>query len=282
MFFEIIKFLFYSMLIVILSKYVLVKTIRKLAEILNLDPKIVGEISGYTTSIPELLTITISCFSGLVGASIFNILSSNVINFIQYIFSVILNKNVKNLKNKAIKIQLILSVITIIIPVVLMMLKIETSIITVPVFIILYILFSKINNKAHDKYLTKEEDIIEEEIEKEEKKEKKHKKNAIGYVLILVISGLLLYIIGEKLGVVLENLCNRFNVEQFVIGILLGIITSIPELITFFEAQKHYKSTNNRIAGVVESTNNLLTSNVVNLFIIQSIGIVIYVIISML
>lgn len=282
MFFEIIKFLFYSMLIVILSKYVLVKTIRKLAEILNLDPKIVGEISGYTTSIPELLTITISSFSGLVGASIFNILSSNVINFIQYIFSVILNKNVKNLKNKAIKIQLILSVITIIIPVVLMMLKIETSIITVPVFIILYILFSKINNKAHDKYLTKEEDIIEEEIEKEEKKEKKHKKNAIGYVLILVISGLLLYIIGEKLGVVLENLCNRFNVEQFVIGILLGIITSIPELITFFEAQKHYKSTNNRIAGVVESTNNLLTSNVVNLFIIQSIGIVIYVIISML
>ena len=282
MFFEIIKFLFYSMLIVILSKYVLVKTIRKLAEILNLDPKIVGEISGYTTSMPGLLTITISSFSGLVGASIFNILSSNVINFIQYIFSVILNKNVKNLKNKAIKIQLILSVITIIIPVVLMMLKIETSIITVPVFIILYILFSKINNKAHDKYLTKEEDIIEEEIEKEEKKEKKHKKNAIGYVLILVISGLLLYIIGEKLGVVLENLCNRFNVEQFVIGILLGIITSIPELITFFEAQKHYKSTNNRIAGVVESTNNLLTSNVVNLFIIQSIGIVIYVIISML
>ena len=63
---------------------------------------------------------------------------------------------------------------------------------------------------------------------------------------------------------------------EIVLGIALGFITSIPELITFFESQKHYKNENIGELGVVEATNNLLTSNVLNLFAIQSIGILIY------
>ncbi len=284
MFFEIVKFLFYSILIVIISKYILVKTIRKLAEVLKLKPKIIGEISGYATSIPELLTITISSFSNLVGASLYNVLSSNIINFLQYFFSIILNKNFKCIKNKAIRIQLLLSIITILIPVIFFMLKIETNLITVPIFIILYLLFRVIINKIDIKYLTKEENLMEKEIEKEVKEESKNtvkNKETTFYVLILILSGVLLYFIGERLGNVLENLCNIFNIKQFVIGILLGVITSIPELITFFEAQKHYKKNNNKLAGVVETTNNLLTSNMVNLFIIQSIGIIIFALINM-
>ena len=78
------------------------------------------------------------------------------------------------------------------------------------------------------------------------------------------------------MGDTLQQLCNRFNISQVVIGILLGFITSIPELITFFEAQKHHKQANDDMLGVVEATNNLLTSNVLNLFVIQSIGIVLY------
>ena len=55
------------------------------------------------------------------------------------------------------------------------------------------------------------------------------------------------------------------------------MITSIPELITFFESQKHYrKESKNKLLGVIEATNNLLSSNMINLFLIQSIGIIIY------
>ena len=55
----------------------------------------------------------------------------------------------------------------------------------------------------------------------------------------------------------------------------LGFITSIPELMTFFESQKHYKKEDDDMLGVVEATNNLLTSNILNLFAIQTIGILI-------
>ena len=97
---EFMKFIAYSIIIVIISKYILVGTLRKLAENLSLKPKTIGDVAGYATSIPELLTITVSSFTGLSSASIFNVLSSNVINLFQYIFTIIINKNIKLLKIK--------------------------------------------------------------------------------------------------------------------------------------------------------------------------------------
>lgn len=277
MFLEIVKFFIYSGAIVIISKYILVTTLRKLAENLNLKAKTVGDIAGYATSMPELLTIGAASFKGLVSASIVNVLSSNVINFIQYMFSILLNKNRKAFQNKAIKVDMILVIITIVLPILLVWLNIEVNIALVPIFIILYLLFRFLNGNAHKLYLKKEDEKLEEQIEKEGKWEKGNKKKTIKYILYLLITGILLFIVGDELGNTLESLCNRFNISQTIIGILLGFITSIPELITFFEAQKHYKKQNkDDILGVVEATNNLLTSNILNLFIIQSIGIIIF------
>lgn len=277
MFIELIKFIVYSGLIVLISKYILVSTLRKLAESLDLKPKTIGDVAGYATSMPELLTICASSFKGLIGASIINVLSSNIINFIQYLTSIYLNKNQKTFRNKAIMTDIILVIITIIIPAILICLNIEMNISIVPMFIILYILFGFINNNVHKLYLKKEDKILEKQIEKEGKWERNNKKKTTKYIIYLVLTGVLLFIVGDALGNTLESLCNKFNISQSIIGILLGLITSLPELITFFESQKHYrKKENDNILGVVEATNNLLTSNMLNLFAIQSVGIIIY------
>ena len=275
MFLEIIKFIIYSALIVLISKYILVTTLRKLAESLKLKPKTVGNIAGYATSIPELLTITTSSLRGLSGASVYNIISSNVINFIQYIGAILLNKNVDKIKNRAIITDIILVIFTILIPIVLLKMNIELNIMIVPIFVILYILFRVINDNVHKMYLKNEDEKIEHEIEVEEEKESKNRLQTIKYIIYLVITGFLLYFVGDKLGNTLETLCKLFNISEAIIGILLGFITSIPELMTFFESQKHYKKEDDDMLGVVEATNNLLTSNILNLFAIQTIGILI-------
>ena len=272
---EIVKFVIYSALIVLISKYILVSTLRKLAENLNLKAKTVGDVAGYATSVPELLTITTSSLRGLSGASIYNILSSNVINLIQYLGAIILNKNGYKLRNKAIKIDLVLVCITIVIPILLLWFNIELNLIIVPAFIILYAFFRFLNNNVHKLYLQKEDRAIEMKIEKEKKWEKGNKKKTLKYSVILIITGILLFIIGELLGNTLEQLCNLFNVSEIIVGILLGFMTSLPELITFFESQRHHKKGEDNMLGVVEATNNLLTSNILNLFAIQTIGILI-------
>lgn len=297
---EIIQFVIYSGLIVLISKYILVRTLRSLAENLNLKPRTVGNIAGVATSVPELLTIGASSLKGLLGASIYNVLSSNVINLIQYAGAIALNKNQKALKNQAIKVDIILVVITILLPLMFSVVKSEFQLAMVPLLIILYLGCKKINNNAHALYLDEEKseyevgsekskDIRENSVESKKGREKvmfaenvKRKANLnkrlklLRDIIILLVTGILLFIIGNLLGDTLDTLCRRFNVPEIVIGIVLGFVTSIPELITFFEAQRHHKSLNNDMLGVIEATNNLLMSNMMNLFIIQSIGIVLF------
>ena len=270
---EIIEMLVQVLVIVLISKFLLIKLLRALSKTLNLSAKSAGNITGIATSVPELLTVSFSAFSGLIDASAFNILSSNVINTLQYFATIILNRNVKILKKKNILVDLFLVGITIIIPIIILIIRKENDIWLVPIFILLFFIFSKISKINHKKHSIKPKE------DKEKTQETKNSKKII-YVTLemlgLIAVGILLFIIGNMLSQTLENLCNVFGISQSIIGIALGFLTSMPELITFFESQKHHKKNQNKEAGIVEATSNLLTSNMMNLFIIQAIGIVIY------
>lgn len=272
---ELLKFIFYSGLIVVIAKYALVPVLRKLAESLNLKAKTVGNIAGIATSVPELLTASFSAFTGLISASAYNIISSNIINAIQYFSAIFLNKNQKHLQNRALKIDLIMVFITILIPIAILITNMEFSIGIVPIFLLLFAFFYLIDNNAHKLYLNRKTEQ-DREIEKETRSLKGKKKVIIKYTIYLLIISIFLYFIGNLLSDTLESLCIQFKIPQIIIGILLGFITSIPELITFFESQKHHKKQENGEDGVIEATNNLLTSNILNLFIIQSVAILIF------
>ena len=118
LFFEIVKLIVELLIIILVSKNLLVPIIRKLGEKLKLKPHTIGNIAGIATSIPEFLTVTFSAVNGMLDTGIFNILSSNISNTIQYTISILLNKNVNLLKNRVIKINMILVLLTIIIPII--------------------------------------------------------------------------------------------------------------------------------------------------------------------
>ena len=236
---------------------------------------------------------TFSAFSGLLGASIYNILSSNIINSIQYGISLKLQENQKYLKSKIIKIDLILIFATIIIPLLLLAFKLEFTLNVVLFFILLFIVFYRISYRSHKiheaKFDNNEVYINEKNIKndnKDNEKEELKSKNKIGliikYFIYLILVGIVLFFIGDKLGIILKSLAKNFGVSEVIIGIALGFITSIPEMITFSEAQKyHIQNEESKDEwGVIEATNNLLLSNMFNLFIIQSIGVVIFIIMS--
>lgn len=270
MFIGILKFLMYSMVIVIISKYVLVRLLRAFALNLNLSSKTIGNIAGVATSMPELLTVSFSAFAGLIDTSIYNIISSNTINLLQYILAVFLNKNQTQLKNKGLKIELLLVAFTIIIPVLMLIFNIDFRIQIVPIFLILFAFFYYINANVHKLYLKKEKK------EKSKNNVKNNKLKAfiiVKYTIYLLVTSVILYLIGNELSKALEELARIFNIPEIMLGIALGFITSLPELITFFESQKHHKE--EKTEGIVEATNNLLASNILNLFIIQSVGIII-------
>jgi Ca2+/Na+ antiporter len=252
-----------------------VKVLRVLAESLSLKSSVVGNIAGFATSMPELISVFFSSLQGLFSASLFNILSSNIINTIQYTLSIYLNKNQKYIQNEALKGDVIMSLITILIPLVTVIFNIDLNISFVPIFVMLFILFYIINKNTHKLYLehVKTQEMIE--IDEEKRWVKGKNKIVIKNSIYLIIIGIALFVVGELLGDTVKNLCHSFNIPEAVIGILLGFITSMPELITFFESQRNSKKHKENLAGVVEATNNLLTSNIINLFVVLTIGIVI-------
>ena len=269
-FIEIIKFTVYALAIVIISKKFLVPILRNLARSLNLESKTVGNIAGIATSMPEFLSVSFSAFRGLLDTSIYNIISSNFINLFLYSLSMILNKNIDKLKNNALKVDLIISLLTIIIPFALLAINIEMNLSIIPLLIFLFILFYTINKNSHNLYL---DEYKEEKIEYESKNTKQKVKIIIRHTLYLILTGISLFIFGNLLSEVVERLSTLFNVSQIILGITLGIVTSIPEVITFFEAQRYNNKQDEKMEGVIETTNNLLTSNLMNLCIIQSVGI---------
>ena len=165
MFIEFIKLAIYIILIIVISKYMLVKLLRNIAETLNLKAKTVGNIAGFATSIPELFTVTLASISGLASTSLYNIISSNVINLIQYLATVIINKNTKVLKNKALIIDLIIVLITIAIPLYMINANVKLGVPFAIFLVILFLFFYKINSNAHKLYLEKYDKEIEEEFE---------------------------------------------------------------------------------------------------------------------
>ncbi|MEG1705578.1 MAG: hypothetical protein RR290_03265 [Clostridia bacterium] len=58
----------------------------------------------------------------------------------------------------------------------------------------------------------------------------------------------------------------------------MGIITSIPELVTFIQSYKRHRRYKNinKDKGAEEVINNLVTSNISNLCIIQLVAILVY------
>lgn len=283
-FIEIIKFLLYSFAIVIVAKYLLVPTLRKLSELFNLGPKAAGNIAGIATSVPELLTVSFAAYAGFIETGIYNVLSSNIINLAQYLGAIYINKNQKYIRNKAIRIDIIMVIITIIIPAFMVVANIKVNMLTVIFFVGLLCLFYYINLNVHKLYLKKQDEQINKEenskyTQEEEliKKSSKRGLQIIINIVYIIFIAIALYLIGNLLSDSLTNLSITFKLPDFVLGIALGFITSIPELITFTEAQrKPDKQAVGAELGVVEATNNLLTSNLLNLFAIQSIGIIIY------
>ena len=283
-FIEIIKFLLYSFAIVIVAKYLLVPTLRKLSELFNLGPKAAGNIAGIATSVPELLTVSFAAYAGFIETGIYNVLSSNIINLAQYLGAIYINKNQKYIRNKAIRIDIIMVIITIIIPAFMVVANIKVNMLTVIFFVILLSLFYYINLNVHKLYLRKQDEQIDKEEKskytQEEELIKKGSKRGLQIIInivYIIFIAIALYLIGNLLSDSLTNLSITFKLPDFVLGIALGFITSIPELITFTEAQrKPDKQAVGAELGVVEATNNLLTSNLLNLFAIQSIGIIIY------
>ena len=284
-----LTFILIIFLIVIVTRNLMIHNIRKLAVLLKWKSNILGQILGYITSMPELISAIVAGSIGMVSTSIYNVMFSNFSNLFLVIFFTLIFKRTKSIINSKFIYDYIIVMITIVVPPVLIMADLATTPYAIPALIAIYGIYLY-GSKYVDYFAIEEEEIeIEEKLHKKEFESEKASKREINdknrvalAVTMIFISIILLYILGENLGKVLETLGKEMGVSEMILGLIMGITTSIPELVAYISSYRRHKNYRKPETdkGAVEVVNNLATSNISNLTIIQTIAILSYMFLS--
>jgi cation:H+ antiporter len=272
---DFILLIFLGILTILLTKFLLIEGIYCLSVAWKLPSKVRGQILGYATSVPELVGTVGTASKGLLGAGLWNIASSNIIN-VTLFFSALLyyGRQKSLLKSKFID-ELGFSICAIVIPVILVILGSASESIWTAVglfaFFVTYLII--------DKKLNSSDEEENEEVLKEDSNEQQNKLGIKGVILVLL--GLVgVVIVGNYLGTVAESIVTKLSVPEWAVGWILGFITSLPELTTFFAVFSAGQQSSND-DDCQEALDNLAASNMSNLGLIYPTGIVVFLLVAL-
>ncbi len=270
------KDLFYliglGVLVVLITRYLLTKGVEWLADNAHLNPKLKGKILGFSTSIPELVATTSTAAMGLLGAGLWNIASSNIINSCLFVAALMYYRQQGRLVQTQFIDEIGFAASAIGLP---LLLATQTGMEKSPwtavglfgVFLLYLVLDKLLNKHVHEEYA--------DEIERVQGN------HSVFAALLLIGLGIVgITLSGYYLGRVASNVVNQMGVPQWGVGWILGFITSLPELTTFFAVFSEAKKRGERSdASLQANLDNLAASNMSNLGLIFPIGIATYLLI---
>jgi len=239
--------------------------INILSTALRFSVKTKGQIIGYATSIPELVVVVSSAFAGVFDAGFWNIASSNIINFVLFLLAVLIYKQHSDLLKPKFIDELIFGVLSMAIPLGLYTLHVELTGGVAGLLLLVFLIY-----KVVDRALNREE----------QKYRQSHavQGNVTKGLAALILGIVIVVFTGRYLGISAHALVYEIGTPTWLIGWILGFITSLPELTSFFEIYRLEKK-NGRLHlldDTQEALDALVSSNMSNLGVILPIGIIVY------
>ncbi|MBD3419991.1 MAG: hypothetical protein GF398_07740 [Chitinivibrionales bacterium] len=233
---------------------------------LRFGSKARGQILGYATSLPELVVVISSAAAGVFDAGFWNIASSNIINWVLFLSAIFTYRQHHELAAKMFIDELIFGVVSVALPLGLFVMSAQTSIPLAGVLLLMFGLYRYLDYKVNDKPVA----------EKEEHAQRGARPTWLG-IVILFAGVVAISVTGKFLGATAEDLVDDLQISAWLIGWVLGFITSIPEMSSFFLVYKVHKRQGkaHKLDDTQEALDALVSSNMSNLGIILPVGILI-------
>ena len=247
--------------IILLVKFGLLRGIDHIAGAMDWSAKARGQVIGYATSVPELVCLVAAGLAGVWEAGLWNIASSNIINGALMFIAVLYYRQFGDLLNKRFLDEVGFAAIAVAAPIALMALGMDTQWVLIPCllgFFGLYRLVDTVVNRPESVGRRTKETVGSLPL---------GFTLALGTLIAMVITGIFL---GNATSAVVEQL----GVHPAIAGWLLGVVTSIPELVSFFNvyASASGKGSLGDIEDTQEALDNLTASNMANVGIVYPIG----------
>ena len=262
---EFVYLIILGIITIVLTRFLLIDGIVMVASAWGIPKKTRGQVLGYATSVPELVGTVGTASKGLLGAGLWNIYASNIINLVLFLAAVIYYKQHKRLLQKKFWDEIGFSVGAIIIPFFLVQFGSQATSIWIAgalfVFFISYIVMDHFMNPSSEEEESEEEEVLSD--------------SAIRGIILIVVGLLGVIVLGEFLGEVAESIVYSLNVPQWAVGWILGVLTSLPEMTSFFALFKAGQHSPND-DDCQEALDNLAASNMSNLGLIYPLGILMF------
>lgn len=250
--------------IIAVARFGLYEPAQKLARAANLSRSATGQMLGYLTSTPELVATIFVAATGLFAVVSTNILGSNIINVMLAAMAALWFRQIGNLGGKGFRFEQAIVIGSIIVPIALLVTGQDTALWSGIALIAGYVAYLRVMRGRHEAPAPVEAgDAI---------RPWSDGKGKIAVQVVILIAGLVaLYLLGDVLGDSVYELGVAFAVPAVVLGALTAVATSLPELTTFFSSYAAHRKAGTD--GNSEVMHNLMASNVVNLLVVQAVGV---------
>lgn len=250
-------------------KYGLLRGIDHIANAMEWSAKARGQVTGFATSVPELVCLVAAGLAGVWDAGLWNIASSNIINCVLMAGAVLWFRQWRDLLNRRFADELGFAAAAVAAPLLLMQLGMDQSWIMVPVLVGFFAIY-----RYADRVLNAP-DGDGEEMERAA--------GNLPFGLILAVTSLVVIaIVGIFLGDATKEVVEQMGIHPALAGGILGVCTSIPELISFFAVYQAARAAGrlHELADTQEALDNLTSSNMSNVGVVYPAGLTAYLVAS--
>ncbi len=247
--------------IILLVRFGLLRGIDNIAGAMSWSAKVRGQATGFATSVPELVVLVAVGLSGVWEAGLWNIASSNIINTGLMMAAVLSYRQFGELFNRRFADEVGFAALAVIVPVVLMRTGLDTEWFLVPVLLGLFALYRFVDKRVnpHDAAEGPARETV----------------GSLPLGLILAITALVAIVVaGFFLGGATADVVEQLGIHPAIAGWILGLVTSLPEMVTFF-AVYATATRENRLDGLhdtQEVLDNLAASNMANVGVVYPVG----------
>lgn len=252
-------------MIIAAVKFGLLRGIDQIAGAMQWSAKGRGQVTGFATSVPELVCLVAAGLSGVWDAGLWNIASSNIINFLLMGTAVVWFKQWGDLFNRRFLDEVGFATAAVMVPVLLMELELDRHWGMVPLLVGLFVVYRLVDRSVNVPEGPSQEAGAE-----------------VGSlplgVMLAVLSLVVIAVVGILLGDATRQVVEHMGVHPAIAGCILGMCTSIPELISFFSVYQT-SGAGGRLGDLEdtqEALDNLTSSNMANVGVVYPAGLAAY------
>jgi Ca2+/Na+ antiporter len=255
---------------VVLITRVVVRGIELVAASGAMSAKAKGQFLGYATSLPELVGTVGTAGNGLLAAGLWNVASSNVINWVLFLAAAAYYRRVSALFRRKFIDELVFALIAFGVPLTICQhdaaARSPFTAVALLGFFALYLVVDRRLNPNPPPSMTAGRNHGDAKV----------RARGIGLIVIGVLG---IILAGHYLGVEAEIVVRGLGVPEWAVGWILGFITSLPEMTAFFAVFASARESGGDAADDTdcqENLDSLAASNMSNLGLIYPVGIAVF------